>query len=63
MYTRKTVDEFHVTANYGYGHGWETVTVESTFKEAKAQKKCYLENDPREYKIVKRRVKIEEATK
>jgi hypothetical protein len=59
MYTRKTADEYHITANYGYGDGWETVCVEETFKLAKEQKKCYMENDPREYKIVKRRVKIE----
>jgi hypothetical protein len=61
MYTRKTVDEFDIMANYG--GGWETVCTESTFKEAKAQKKCYLENDPRDYRIVKRRVKIEQPVK
>lgn len=60
-YKRKTVDEWHIQANYGYGHGWETVAVEATFKEAKAQKKCYLENDPRAYKIVYKRVKIEQG--
>lgn len=56
MYTRKTVDEFHLMADYGYG--WETVCVEETSQEARAQKKCYMENDPRAYKVVNRRVPI-----
>lgn len=61
MYTRKTRDEYHLQANYGYGHGWESVTVENTRKEAIEQRKCYMENDPREYKIAKKRVKLEQG--
>lgn len=58
VYQRKTTDEFHVQANYGYGDGWESVVVEETYKAAKEQKKCYMENDPRAYKIVTKRVPI-----
>lgn len=57
-YKRKTYDEFELQCDYGYG--WECVTTEETFKEARAQKKCYLENDPRPYRIVKKRVRIEQ---
>lgn len=42
MYIRKTKDEFHIESNYGYG--WDTETVEETYKEAKAQLKCYRDN-------------------
>jgi len=42
-YTRKTVDEWEVQGNYG--QGWEMVTTEETFKDAKTQLKCYNENE------------------
>ena len=42
MYIRKTKDEYHIQSNYGYG--WSTETIEETYKEAKAQLKCYKEN-------------------
>ena len=37
------VKEYEVRANYGYGP--ETLTTEATYLEAKAQKKCYGENE------------------
>ena len=43
MYKRKTRDEWEVQGNYGYG--WEMVTTENTRKEARAQLKCYRENE------------------
>ncbi len=57
MYKRKTVDEYEIQGNYG--QGWEMVTTESTRKEAKAQLKCYNENEPNPHRIVAKRVKIE----
>ena len=38
------VKVYEVRANYGYGP--EVLTIESTYPEAKAQKKCYDENEP-----------------
>lgn len=56
-YTRKTRDEYELQANYG--QGFECVTTEDTLREAKAQKKAYLQNQPGiPYRIVKKRVKI-----
>lgn len=61
---RKTEDEYTLQGNYGYGDGWEDLTSESDRKQIIQRKKEYLENDPRcDYRIVKRRVKIGEASK
>ncbi len=43
-YIRKTIDTYEVQGNYG--QGWEMVTTEATYKEAKEQKKCYDQNEP-----------------
>lgn len=61
MYKRKTTDEYQIWTNYGYGIEHETTC--STWKEAKEEKKAYLENASGllEIKIVKKRVKIEDA--
>jgi len=56
-YTRKTYDEYEIQGNYGYG--WEMETAEETYKEAKEQLKCYRENGPGSYRIVKKRIKKE----
>lgn len=58
-YVRKTVDEFDIMGYYG--HGWEVLTTEESWRDAFAQVKCYRENEGGRYKIVKRRVKIEAA--
>jgi hypothetical protein len=55
-YIRKTVDEYNVMGHYG--HGWETLTSETTYSAAKAQVKCYRENEGGRYKIVIKRVKL-----
>jgi len=55
-YTRKTVDEYQIHGNYGFG--FEDVTAEDTYKAAKEQLKCYRENEPYQFKIVVKRVRI-----
>lgn len=58
MYIRKTIDEFQILCNYGYG--WECVTTEETYKKALITLKEYRENDPNYmYRIKKVRVKKE----
>lgn len=55
---RKTVDEYTLQANYGYGDGWEDITSENNYKDIKAAKKEYEQNEGKgPYKIIKRRVK------
>jgi len=61
-YQRKTIDEYEIQGNYSY-HGFEVVTTEATYREAKIQVKCYRENEPYEFKIVKKRIKIETLNK
>jgi hypothetical protein len=58
MYKRKTKDEYHIQGNYEYG--FETVTTEETFKQAKDQLKCYRDNEKNiSFRILKVRVKKE----
>jgi hypothetical protein len=57
-YVRKTVDEYEIQGNYGYGY--EVVTTEETWKQAKEQIKCYREHEKGvAFRIVKKRVKKE----
>lgn len=44
MYKRKTHDEYDIEGNYG--QGWEVVTTEETYREAREQLRCYRENEP-----------------
>jgi hypothetical protein len=62
-YQRKTRDYWDIEQNCGYGDGWEVVCAEDTWKEAKAQLRCYRENQP-EYPVraSKRREHIEQLT-
>lgn len=56
-YKRKTRDEWEIQGNYG--QGWEMVTVEDSWKAAKAQAKTYRQNEPQyRHRIVKKRVKL-----
>lgn len=55
-YTRKTRDIYETQVDYGYG--FETVTIEETYKEAKEMALCYWENERRPVRIVKRREKM-----
>lgn len=43
---RKTRDVFEVQGNYGHGHGFECVTAEEDYFEAKARLREYRENEP-----------------
>lgn len=56
MYKRKTQDEYEIQGNYG--HGWECVTTEENWKAAKEQVRCYRDNEPYSFRIVKKRVPI-----
>jgi hypothetical protein len=54
---RKTVDEWNIQGYYACG--WEDLTCETTAKQARARIKEYRENQPGQYRLVKRRVKIQ----
>ena len=57
MYIRKTIDEYQIHVNYGYGHGYEHEVTEFTRKDAKQRLKEYQDNCPQYHaKIVKKRV-------
>lgn len=58
-YQRKTVDEFELQGHYG--HGWEVLTTESTYGEAREQMKCYRENEGGSYRIRSHRVPITDS--
>jgi hypothetical protein len=59
-YKRKTVDEYDIEADYGYGDGWEIVTCEATYKDAVRAVKEYRQNETLvPFRIRKHRVKIE----
>lgn len=61
-YKRKTKDEYQMHSNYGYG--WECEVSEDTRKEIKIRLKEYRENCPNgQYKIVVRRIKIQDDAK
>ena len=58
-YTRKTKDEYIIQGNYGYGHGFEDECTEETRKGALQALREYRENGSGDYRMIKRRVKIE----
>lgn len=41
--------------NYGYGHGWEDLTAEETWREIRNRRREYVENEGGSYRIIKRR--------
>ena len=56
-YERITEDEFQIHGDYG--HGFEELTCETTFKEAKQCVKNYRENEPGvAFKLITKRIKI-----
>jgi hypothetical protein len=59
-YKRKTTDEYVLQGDYGYGHGWEDLTTEDTRREIRERLREYRENEGDTYRIITRRVKIEE---
>jgi hypothetical protein len=60
-YIRKTIDEWEVQGNCGYG--WECETTESSRKDALAQVKCYRENVTYPMRIVKKCIARPTATR
>ncbi len=59
MYKRKTYDEYAVQGDYGYGYGYETISTETTSRQAREQLKAYRENEPGvRFRIVKKRIKF-----
>lgn len=62
-YIRKTYDEYELQANYGYGHGYECISTETTFRAAREQRKTYRDNgDHAPMRIVCKRVKLVSPT-
>jgi hypothetical protein len=53
-YARKTKDVWYILVNYG--HGWEHELTEESWKDARAQMKCYRENCP-QYPVRSRRTR------
>jgi hypothetical protein len=57
-YVRKTVDEWHTQGNYGCG--WETVTIDDNYADAKQMLRDYRENEPEyPHRLIKKRVRKE----
>lgn len=52
----KWVTEYIVQGNYGYGHGWEDLCSEETYRDGRAQLECYNENEPAPHRLIARRV-------
>ena len=63
MYIRKTIDRWDIETNYGYG--WEVEVSEYTWKDAKKQYKCYIDNvaayGKGQVRMTKHREKIQDA--
>lgn len=57
MRIRTTRDEWEIQGNYGYG--WECENTEDTRKDALRSLREYRENGSGQYRIVKRRIKLE----
>lgn len=56
-YVRKTQDEYVLQGRYG--HGWEDLTAESSWREIRARRREYQENEPgTPLKIVTRRIPL-----
>jgi hypothetical protein len=58
-YTRKTKDVWEIQGYYSRQYGYECVTSEETYKEAKIRLREYRENEPGiSFKITLKREKI-----
>ena len=56
-YQRKTEDEYTIQGNYG--HGWEDVTTEDNYRDARMNLKLYRENEPQySHRLIKHRVSV-----
>jgi hypothetical protein len=58
-YTRKTRDTYELQGNYGHGDGWECLTAEDSRAEIRQRLKEYRENEGGNYRIVKKRERID----
>ncbi len=58
---RKRVWNHYFSIQGNYGYGWEEVTAEDTWKEARARLKEYRENQPGAYRVVRKKERIEES--
>lgn len=47
--------QYHWVLQGAYGHGWEDLTAENTWKEIIAQRNTYRENEGGHYRIIKRK--------
>jgi hypothetical protein len=56
-YVRKTRDIYEICVDYGYGHGFEVVTYEDSWQDAKRAYWDYVRNDTyaKAIKVIKRR--------
>ena len=52
-YVRKTKDRWDIETNWGYG--WECECSEYTYKEAKQQLRCYMDNSDGRFSVRMRR--------
>ena len=50
--------EYSIQGYYGSQYGWEELTAEESFVEAKVQLKCYNENEPE----IRHRIKRQKIT-
>ncbi len=56
-YIRKTVTEYEIQGNYGYGY--ECVTTEDTYREIRKRLQEYMTNEPSIiFRVTKKRVRI-----
>jgi hypothetical protein len=61
-YQRKTRDAWEVQGDYGVGFGFECVTTETTFREARDRVREYRENEPGvPFRLHRTRERIETA--
>ena len=60
-YKRKTYDVYEVIYNYGYGTGPDVLTRCATLREAKEDRKAYIENERICPTIRKRRYPIHDS--
>lgn len=59
-YKRKTKDYWEVQGNYGPAHGWEMVTCEDSYSEARQRLREYRENEPQySFRLRTKRERIE----
>lgn len=59
-YKRKTVDEYRLYVNYGYGHGWEHECSYDSLRELKQGLKEYRANMP--YPVKGKKVRVKKVT-